>query len=79
MQRFSHCSCPAAPFGGSHVSPPVLLPTKRKTHPIPIALELGNEEKKKHKQAPSQEPSASPPFFQLGGVQPITTTSTTLE
>lgn len=46
MQRFSHCSCPAAPFGGSHVSLPVLLPTKRKTHPIPNALELGNKEKK---------------------------------
>lgn len=46
MQRFSHCSCPAAPFGGSHVSLPVLLSTKRKTHPIPNALELGNKEKK---------------------------------
>lgn len=42
---FSNCSSPKA----SHVSLPVLLLTRRKTHPIQIALEQGNEEKNPNK------------------------------
>lgn len=68
MQMFSNQKA-------NHISLPVLLPIRKKTHPIKIALERGNEEKIPNKaQARSQVCSFL--FFQLNHPRSMTAIAT---